>query len=83
MSEENQEELIQIIMRQTDYDYEKSKLKLIEFKLDYMEVIKDFMGIKKKETVCATSNQQRYKMIRESMDRQIKNYESKNQNSHS
>lgn len=83
MSEENQDELIQIIMRQTDYDYEKSKLKLIEFKLDYMEVIKDFMGIKKKETVCATSNQQRYKMIRESMDRQIKNYESKNQNSHS
>ena len=34
MSEENQEELIQIIMRQTDYDYEKSKLKLIEFKLE-------------------------------------------------
>ena len=83
MSEENQEELIQIIMRQTDYDYEKSKTKLIEFKLDYMEVIKDFMGIKKKETTCTTSNQQRYKLIRESMDKQIKNYETKIQNSHS
>jgi hypothetical protein len=72
-----QEEYIQIIIRQTDYNYEKSKLKLIEFNFDYENVIKDFMGIKKKKTSCNTSNQQRYKMIRKVMDTQIKNYESK------
>ena len=72
-----QEEYVQIIVRQTDYDYNKSKSKLIEFNFDYESVIKDFMGIKKKDTVCNTSNQQRYKMIRTAMDTQIKNYEKK------
>lgn len=72
-----QEEHIQIIVRQTDYDYEMSKSKLIEFNFDYENVIKDFMGIKKKESISNTSNQQRYKMIRKVMDTQIKNYESK------
>ena len=73
-----QEEQIQIIIRQTDYDYDMSKSKLIEFNFDYENVLKDFMGITKKETKCKTSNQQRYKMIREVMDTQIKNYENKN-----
>lgn len=72
-----QEEYIQIIIRQTDYNYEKSKLKLIEFNFNYENVIKDFMGINKNDTTCNTSNQQRYKMIRKVMDTQIKNYESK------
>tara|TARA_Y100000991_G_C21913830_1_gene323520 strand:+ start:319 stop:579 length:261 start_codon:yes stop_codon:yes gene_type:complete len=75
-----QEEYVQIIVRQTDYDYNKSKSKLIEFNFDYESVIKDFMGIKKKDNVCNTSNQQRYKMIRTAMDTQIKNYEKKNIN---
>ena len=73
-----QEEHIQIIIRQTSYNYEQSKSKLLEFNFDYEEVIKDFMGIKKKDTVCNTSNQQRYKMIRQSMDKQMKNYHEKN-----
>jgi hypothetical protein len=73
-----QEEYIQIIIRQTSYNYEQSKSKLLEFNFDYEEVIKDFMGIKKKDTVCNTSNQQRYKMIRQSMDKQMKNYHEKN-----
>lgn len=72
-----QEEHIQIIIRQTDYDYDVSKSKLIEFNFDYEDVIKDFMGINKKNTECNTSNQQRYKMIRKVMDTQIKNYENK------
>tara|TARA_B100000214_G_C23903012_1_gene597421 strand:+ start:16 stop:270 length:255 start_codon:yes stop_codon:yes gene_type:complete len=72
-----QEEQIQIIIRQTDYDYEMSKSKLIAFNFDYENVIKDFMGIKTKESVSNTSNQQRYKMIRKVMDTQIKNYENK------
>ena len=42
-----QEEHIQIIIRQTDYDYEVSKSKLIEFNFDYENVIKDFIGINK------------------------------------
>ena len=52
-----------------------SKSKLIEFNFDYEKVIKDFLGINKKDTACNTSNQQRYKMIRKVMDTQIKNYE--------
>ena len=74
---EEQKNMIDIVIRQTDYDYEKSKSKLIEFNFDYEKVIKDFMGIIKKETVCNTSNQQRYKMIRQVMDDQIKKYENK------
>ena len=72
-----QEEYVQIIIRQTDYDYDKSKSKLIEFNFDYESVIKDFMGIKKKDSVCATSNQQRYKMIRTAMDKQMNTYNNK------
>ena len=75
---EEQENIINIVMRQTEYDYEISKSKLIEFNFDYVKVIKEFMGITKKERVCNTSNQQRYKMIREVMDDQIKEYENKN-----
>lgn len=72
---------IQIILRQTDYDYDTAKNKLTEFQYDYEKVIKDYMGInliKKKGKICETSNQQRYKMIRTAMDDQIKNYEDKN-----
>jgi hypothetical protein len=75
--EETQKENIEAIMRQTDYDYDKSKSKLIEFNFDYEKVIKDYMGITDKNTTCSTSNQQRYKMIRQAMDTQMKNYEEK------
>ena len=70
------ENSIQIILRQTDYDYETAKEKLIKFQYKYENVIKDFMGVnltKKQEPECNTSNQQRYKMIRTAMDNQIKN----------
>jgi len=75
------ESYIQIICRQTDYEYDIAKNKLIEFHYDYEKVIKDYMGIhliKKKGKICETSNQQRYKMIRTAMDDQIKTYEDKN-----
>tara|TARA_Y100000992_G_scaffold110264_1_gene71795 strand:- start:5854 stop:6108 length:255 start_codon:yes stop_codon:yes gene_type:complete len=74
---EEQKNKIDIVIRQTDYDYEKSKSKLIEFNFDYEKVIKDFMGIIQKQETCSTSNQQRYKMIRQVMDDQIKKYENK------
>jgi len=72
------ENSIQIILRQTDYNYETAKQKLIDFKFKYEDVIKDYMGlhlIKKPKKDCETSNQQRYKMIRTAMDGQMKNYE--------
>ena len=75
--EDTQKEHIEAIMRQTDYDYDKSKSKLIEFNFDFEKVIKDYMGITDKNTTCSTSNQQRYKMIRQAMDTQMKNYEEK------
>jgi hypothetical protein len=62
-------EKIKIIIRQTDYDEEKAREKLIEFENDHIKVIKDYYGIKdnSKNTV-KTYNQEIYKQIRKKID---------------
>ena len=63
-------ELIDVIKRQTDYDNKKAQDKLLEFDLNVENVVRDYMGVlnNKKDTKTKSSNQERYKMIRESMD---------------
>ena len=63
-------ELINVIKRQTDYDDKKAQDKLLEFDLNVENVVRDYMGLLniKKETKIKSSNQERYKMIRETMD---------------
>jgi hypothetical protein len=76
------EELIQIIMRQTTYTHEESKKKLIEMDYDPILVIKDFMGIKPKDSKPQTThvkslNQEIYKQIRYKLDESMKQYREK------
>ena len=78
ITEEEKKSKIEIIMRQTDYDYSKSEEQLLKYNNNIEGVIKEYMGIvpkEKKNTL--TSNQQRYYMIRKAMDTQMKNYENK------
>jgi hypothetical protein len=78
MTEEEKKSKIEIIMRQTDYDYSKSEEQLLKYNNNIEGVIKEYMGIVSKEKKnTLTSNQQRYYMIRKEMDTQMKNYQDK------
>jgi hypothetical protein len=75
--QENDEinENIYIIMRQTDYNFEKAKEKLIEQNYDHLKVIKDFLGVKeKKPTVLNSKNQEIYRQIRHKLDSSMREY---------
>ena len=75
--QENDEinENIYIIMRQTDYNFEKAKEKLIEQNYDYLKVIKEFLGVKDKNpTVSNSKNQEIYKQIRHKLDTSMREY---------
>ncbi len=60
-----EKELIQIIMRQTDYTEEVAREKLVENNFDTIIVIKKYMGLndKKPETIKSV-NQEIYKQLR-------------------
>lgn len=61
--------LIEMVMRQTEYTYEEAEKKLTEYNNNYMNVIRDYMGVKKTEEKQVTSiNQHVYKEIRGLMD---------------
>jgi hypothetical protein len=65
MDKEKKKELIQIIMRQTDYTEEVARKKLVENNFDTIIVIKKYMGLndKKPETIKSV-NQEIYKQLR-------------------
>ena len=70
-------ELINMIMRQTDYDREKVCEKLIEHNDDYMKIIREYIGSTKVITPIKSIksiNQQIYKEIRTLMDDAATNY---------
>ena len=62
---DKEKELIQIIMRQTDYTEEVAREKLVENNFDTIIVIKKYMGLneKKPETIKSV-NQEIYKQLR-------------------
>jgi len=75
--EKKQQELIKMVMRQTDYDEEKTKEKLKEHHNNYELVIKEYMGVdihKKKTTHYHSTNQAIYGEIRNMMDNAADNY---------
>ena len=71
-----QQELIKMVMRQTDYSEEEAVFKLKEHNNNYMNVIRESLGIKKsnKKDNLTTINQQIYKEIRGMMDTAANNY---------
>lgn len=60
--------MIEMVVRQTSYDYDTAKEKLTENKWDYMYVIREEMGIKEKTNKKQTLNQEIYSQIRKKMD---------------
>jgi N-acetylmuramic acid 6-phosphate (MurNAc-6-P) etherase len=68
--EESLEKNIQIVMRQTDYDMSKAKMKLEEYDNDVQSVLMEYMGVnmqekKKKKEESMTMNQKIFKSIRD------------------
>jgi hypothetical protein len=79
-NEERDEKYIKHIMSQTNYDEETARAKLQEFNGDFMQVLKDYMGIpvKKDTNKISSVNQEIYKQIRHSLDQTMKDYREKN-----
>ena len=71
------EEMALMVTRQTELTIDEAKEKLKESNYNYMTVIKNEMGIIKKEKESATINQTIYKEIRTLMDDGCKNYRQK------
>lgn len=76
MNIEDKEELVQIVIRQTDISYDDAVNLLEQYNYDYMKVIKLSMGIQEKKTSekIVSVNQQIYKEIRGVMDEASAHY---------
>ncbi len=64
------DELIQVVCRQTDYDNEMAKAKLVEHALDLQAVVREYMGLgeKKPEEKKTSTNQMVFKEFRTFLD---------------
>ena len=70
--------VLSLVLRQTDYTKEEAKVQLEKYNYNYIDLLKNYMGIEKKEEkVCATTNQERYRLIREAMDDKEEKYRKK------
>jgi hypothetical protein len=70
---------IKIVMSQTNYTEDEAIEKLKLFNSDYMLVLKDYMGIQRKEDNKVKSvNQEIYKQIRNRLDNSMKDYRERN-----
>jgi len=69
------QEKVEMVLRQTDYTQEEAKNKLIEFNYDTIQVVKNYLGItEKKEPPVKTVNQEIYKQIRYKLDSNMREY---------
>ena len=70
---------IQLIMRQTNFNYEEAMMNLIECDYDPIKVIKKYLGITEKKipTKTASLNQEIYKQIRHKLDDSMRSYNEK------
>ena len=62
--------LVPVVLRQTDYTEEQAKEKLEEHSFDLKKVLYEWMGvdIEKEEVQRLTGSQERYRVIRKTMD---------------
>jgi len=73
--EDDMEDKINIIQRQTDYTKEKAREKLIEKNMDYILIIKEYMGISEKKAAPIKSVQQAiYTQLRTKMNESVKDF---------
>jgi len=69
------QEKVEMVLRQTDYTQEEAKNKLIEFNYDTIQVVKNYLGItEKKEPPVKTVNQEIYKQIRYKLDSTMREF---------
>jgi len=69
------EEQVQMILRQTDYSEEEAKNKLKASNYDHISVIKSYLGITEKKTPpIKTVNQEIYRQIRYKLDSTMREY---------
>ena len=69
------QEKVAMILRQTDYTEEEAKNKLKEFNYDHIQVVKSYLGIPEKKTLpIKTVNQEIYKQIRYRLDSNMREY---------
>lgn len=70
------DELVQVVCRQTDYDEEKAKDKLVEHALDLQAVVREYMGVgeKKVEEKKTSTNQMVFKEFRTFLDDAASSY---------
>jgi hypothetical protein len=69
------QEKVEMILRQTDYTEEEAKNKLKEFNYDNIQVVKSYLGIpEKKAPPIKTVNQEIYKQIRYKLDSTMRDY---------
>ncbi len=67
--------MIEMVMRQTEYNYDEAKEKLESNEWKYEVVIRKYMGIEDKvEKKCKTVNQEIFKQIRNHMDAASNNF---------
>ena len=64
-------EQVELNRRQTNYTETEANDKLLAFDFDIERVIRDYMGVKEPIEQIKSSNQERYKMIRESLDKRV------------
>tara|TARA_B100000963_G_C22630821_1_gene674851 strand:- start:1683 stop:1964 length:282 start_codon:yes stop_codon:yes gene_type:complete len=64
------DEMVKMVMRQTELTYDDAKEKLIQEKFNYLQVIKNELGIihKKENNTVKNINQETYSQIRKYMD---------------
>jgi hypothetical protein len=69
------QEKVEMILRQTNYTEEEAKNKLKEFNYDNIQVVKSYLGIpEKKEKPIKNVNQEIYKQIRYKLDSTMREY---------
>jgi len=73
--EKIKDEMYKMVMRQTEYNYEEAKQKVIENNYNYVEVIQNYLGKTKEKKQPKTVNQKIYKEIRSFMDYGSEKYE--------
>jgi hypothetical protein len=74
-TEERIEELVQMIMRQTEYTAMEANEKLEECDYDHIKVIKKYLGIpEKKEAKIKSVNQEIYRQLRSKLNASTKEY---------
>lgn len=77
ITQQKEEELCELVLRQTDYTKDEAIQRLNECNYDAIKVIRSFLGIteKKAPAKMRSINQEIYAQLRHKLDRDMQNYQ--------